>query len=62
MATLTITVPDVVVPRIKAAFGDGSTVTTIQDWIKQLIKDKVAGMESQTQAITTAANVQKEIW
>ena len=59
MATLTITVPDAVVPRIREAFGHlatpvrtspwiPATVLEVQNAIKTFVKEKVVAYEGTT--------------
>ncbi len=72
MASLTITVSDVVVPRIQAAFGHWSTDTTpvwvsatvadLQAAIKTWIKGAVINYETTLAAQAKNASVSGEIW
>jgi hypothetical protein len=71
MATLTITVPDAVVPRIRTAMGHfdvptntwiDATVVEVQAAIKVFIKSKVIEYESTQQAMATRGQVSGEIW
>lgn len=48
MATLTITIPDAAVTRIRAAFGSGTTPATVQEvqlQIRDYIKSRVLDYE-----------------
>lgn len=68
MASLTITVPDAVVPRILAALG-ASTAADVTAWIKVQVQAQVAAYEAgqiMAQANVNMAqkqqSVQKEQW
>lgn len=65
MATLTITVPDAAVTRIRAAFGVGGTPATVQqvqDQVRDLIKAKVIAVEASAAQATDLATRNAEIW
>lgn len=61
MASLTITVPDSVVPRILSALNCQSAAD-VQAWIKDRIKEQVALYEGSTSYRTTQQNVLGETW
>lgn len=72
MATITITVPDAVVPRILTAFGHWDPVN-IGTWIpadqvamkaalKDFAKQQVLSYESGQARIAAAASVSAEVW
>lgn len=71
MATLTITVPDTVVPRIRAAFtvvdlvtGNTKqpTVADIQDALKDYLKLKVLEYEARLEAQAKREQISQEAW
>lgn len=73
MATLSITVPDAVVPRIKTAMGHwdntvipavwiDATLTDVQVAIKAFIKSQVINYETTQAAIAKNAAVSGESW
>ncbi len=71
MAQLTITVPDIVVPRIRLALGHRdpltqewilATVEDIQAMIKQHIKSKVIDYETAQAATVKRDQVSQEDW
>ena len=71
MATLSITVPDAVVPRIRTAMGHTDPITQVrtdatlqevQDAIKNFIKAQVINYESGVEAILKRDQVSGEIW
>ena len=71
MATLSITVPDAVVPRIRTAMGHtdpitlqriDATVQEVQDAIKTFIKAQVINYESGVEAATVRNAVSGEVW
>lgn len=65
MATLTITVPDAAVVRIRAAFGVAgrpATVAQVQDQVRDLIKARVIAVEGSAAMATDQATRQAEVW
>lgn len=71
MATISITVPDSVVPRIRTAFGhqEGSppvwvdaTVVEVQDNIKVYVKAQVINHESTIAGMIKRNEVSNEPW
>lgn len=71
MATLNITVPDAVVPRIRDAFGHNdlvtgvripATVSEVTDALKAYVKGVVLEYETAKQANTTRNNISQEDW
>ncbi len=71
MATLTITVADALVPRIRTAFGHNdpvtgvrilATVAEIQDELKALIKGRVLEYETLLVANQKRSDVGSETW
>lgn len=72
MASLTITVPDAVVPRIRVAMGRedpsnpgtriNATVEDIQTAIKQFIKSQVINYETTLAAMQKRDTVSQETW
>jgi hypothetical protein len=70
MATLSITVPDAVVSRIKAAFGSTDPLTGVRsassaqvvDAIKSYVKTTVQSYEAREAAKTTDAAIGQEAW
>ena len=71
MATLTLTVPDITVNRIRIAFGHDdpitgdrvlATVAEIQDRLKSFVKQTVMLYEGEQTVQTTYANMTKEVW
>lgn len=65
MASITITVPDSTVIRIRAAFGGfngPATVNQIQDTLKAYIKDKVINYEGQVAAQGVINSASAEVW
>ena len=71
MASLTITIPDAVVPRIRTAFGHfeasppvwvDATVTEVQDAIKNFVHSKVIDYETTQNAIADRAAKSGEVW
>lgn len=71
MATLTITVPDAAVPRIKTAMGHrdpntqlwvDATVSDVQTAIKTFIKSQVINYETTQAAMAKNASVSSETW
>lgn len=71
MATLSVTIPDAVVPRIQAAFGHLdpithllvlATVADVQAAIKTHLKNRVTDFEASNSAETTRTSVDAEAW
>lgn len=68
MASLSITVPDIVVPRILAALS-ANNAGDVQAWIKAQIKAQVANYEASQivskaskDSVTKEQAVQQEVW
>lgn len=71
MASLTITIPDEVVPRIRAAMGTNdpvtgdrvpATVAEVQTAIKQFVKSQVINYETTLSAMAKRDEVSNETW
>lgn len=65
MASITITVPDAVVPRIRAAFGapgPAATVAQVEVRIKDFVKNIVKQYEAQQEADSVKVTVDAEVW
>lgn len=65
MANITFTVPDAVVPRIRAAFGrngTSATVAEVQAVLKSYIQGTVAQYEAGLLSASTVSNVSQESW
>jgi hypothetical protein len=65
MANFTITLPDAVVPRIRAAFGDGkqpASVADVQAAIKTFIQRRVVDFEAQQAEDSARRTVGAEQW
>ena len=66
MAQLTITVPDGVVDRIRAAFADAdgnpATLNQLRQYIKEYIQQRVAGYESHIARTNQERIVKEEQW
>ena len=74
MATISITIPDATVPRIRAAFGKwGTDPETLGTWvpataaevvaaIKEYAKNRVRDYEAQQAALTVHQSVTNENW
>jgi hypothetical protein len=67
MATLTITVPDAAVPRIRAAFGAAgapATVAGVQDAVRDFIRQRVVSFETLAalQAASDLVTKNTEVW
>jgi hypothetical protein len=60
MASLTITVPDAVVPRILAALG-AATAADVTTWIKQQVKQQVASYEATQIVIKGQSDSQQKL-
>jgi len=71
MASLTITIPDANVPRVRTAFGHfdsitqawvDATVADVQDAIKTFVKGRVIDYETTQNAIADRAAKSQEVW
>lgn len=72
MATLTLTIPDAVVPRIRAAYGRrdinnpaiwiNATVAEVEAAVKAQIKERVINHETTLAAETERATRSAEAW
>ncbi len=62
MPTLTITLAQSIVDRILPTFPPGTTVSDVEDWIKQQLKSKVQTFESNEASNTTHDSVRNEVW
>lgn len=65
MASMTITVPDAYVPRIREAFGKNgqlATVPEIQTEIKEYIRARVINYESRRALDAKRIIIEKEVW
>lgn len=65
MASLTITVADIYVPRIREAFGKNerlATVPEIQAEIKEYIRARVINYEARKSSDAKRTVIEKEVW
>lgn len=66
MAQFTVTIPDVYLPRIQAAFGLGGTATqqraVMEAWVKAQIKAQVQAFDAAEAARLKREQVADEVW